>query len=64
MTETEKYRVKCDTCGEVLEEGSRFYVIKLACVLQNDEESWDYEPEEDDSVYCLDCAGKVLPKVR
>jgi len=59
----EDSRVKCDVCGQILEEDSRFYVIKLAYVTQNDKDTWDYEPEEDDSVYCLGCAGKVLPKL-
>ena len=60
---TEEYRVKCDVCGKVLEEESGFYVITLAYVTQNDKDIWDYEREEDDSIYCLDCAGKVLPRI-
>lgn len=67
MPETKKARedtrVKCDVCGKVLEEESRFYVISLANVTQNDGKIWDYEREEDDSVYCLDCGGKVLPRI-
>ena len=57
------YRVKCDVCGKVLKEESRFYVVSYAYVIQNDQEEWDYERKEDDSVYCLKCGGKALPRV-
>jgi hypothetical protein len=51
--------IKCSGCGKILEEGSSIYVISLAHVTQNNDEEWDYEREEDDSHWCMDCGGKL-----
>ena len=54
-------KVRCDYCGEALEEDRHFYAISLARVTQNDKDIWDYERDSDDSYICMKCCSK-LPK--